>query len=268
MFKRMFTNYRYSRIRGRIVKDLGNDVVADRQEIAPGFDQQAMEKATITLIGAGGINSEVGEGLVRKRVGCLKILDPDEVSRSNLNRQFYFTRDLYKSKGLRLPRNLAKHSTRGTLLFGYDLSFQDAIMLKADISCHIVICGVDNNPTRVDVSKYYRALGIPVLFLAVDRVAESGYCFVQESCSESACFGCAFPSCMNNTKVPCRTPAVKDVLKIVAGMCLYGVDSLLMDRARNWNYRNLHVAGYAPSNSMIIEKNMECPLCGKGRKEQ
>jgi len=233
--------------------------VTHRQELLPGFDQRALERATVILIGGGGIGSEVGEGLVRKGVGCLKIFDHDAIELSNLNRQMFFKKDLHKKKGRQLAINLAAHANCGTVLEGYSLSFQDALVLRLNMSASAVVCGVDNGKTRVEVCNYFRKLGIPVVFIAVDYAAEHGYAFVQEP--GKACFGCLFPKSLYGRKAPCQTPAVKDILKVVAGLALYAIDSLIMDRNRNWNFRNVHLAGFAPSEEMTIEKNPECPLC-------
>jgi hypothetical protein len=94
----------------------------------------------------------------------------------------------------------------------------------------------------------------------VDYAAEHGYVFVQEP--GRACFGCLFPKSHKARKAPCRTPAVKDILKVVAGFALYAIDSLLMKRPRNWNYRDIHLAGFAPGCECVIEKRNDCPLCG------
>jgi len=61
---------------------------------------------------------------------------------------------------------------------------------------------------------------------------------------------------------PCFVPAVKDILKVTAGLALYAIDSLLMERNRNWNYRRVHLAGFAPDESAILKRNLECELCG------
>src|ERR1041384_3031447 len=151
--------------------------VTDRQELIDGFDQRALERATGILIGAGGIGSEVGEGLVRKGVGRLLIFDHDVVDFTNLNRQHFFKRDLYHKKGIRLAKNLASHATCGTVLEGYGLSFQDALALQLDVRGTFSVVGVDNGQTRVDASRYYREQGIPVIFIAVDLLAEAGYVF-------------------------------------------------------------------------------------------
>lgn len=233
--------------------------VTHRQRLLAGFDQAALEHASVVLIGGGGIGSEVGEGLARKGIGCLKIFDHDIIEPSNLNRQMFFKGDLYKNKGKCLAVNLSRHAFCGTTLEGYDLSFQDALALGLDMRASVAVCGVDNGKTRVEVSNYYRKLGIPVIFIAVDYVAESGYVFVQEH--GKACFGCLFPKSLYGRKAPCFTPAVKDILKVVAGVALYAVDSLLMDRKRNWNYRRIHLAGFMPDDLQMIEKNSDCPLC-------
>ena len=258
-----FKSHYRKRIKTRSISSSGEDIgISHRQELLAGFDQGALERATINMIGGGGIGSEVGEGLVRKGVGYLKIFDHDFVELSNLNRQLFFKRDLYKSKAKRLARNLAPHATCGTLVEGYNLSFQDAVALGMDLHGTIAVCGVDNGRTRVDVSNYYRELKLPVLFIAVDYVAESGYVFLQEP--GKACFGCLFPKSLRGHKARCFTPAVKDILKIVAGLALYAIDSLLMDRKRNWNYRRVHLAGFMPDDSQCIERLSSCPLCKHG----
>ena len=236
--------------------------VSDRQELVPGFSQTKLEESTCLLIGAGGINSEVSEGLARKGMGCMKILDGDTVELTNLNRQLFFAKDIAKPKGIRLAVNLAKHATCGTTFYGYDLDFQDALSVGIDLSCDLGVCGVDNNPTRTAVARHFLTVGKPVVFIAVDLKAEQGYVFIQKP--GEACFGCLFPNSLDGHKMPCRTPAVKDVLKVVAGLALYAIDSLLMDRPIGWNYRNVHLAGFAPSNELTIERKPDCPLCGKG----
>ena len=106
-------------------------------------------------------------------------------------------------------------------------------------------------------------LATPVIYIAVDLLAECGHVFVQDGTSTTPCFGCAFPNSLVSRKAPCFVPAAKDILKVTAGIGLYAVDSLLMDRKRNWNYRRIHLAGYAPDVLINIEQNPECPLCSK-----
>lgn len=236
--------------------------VTDRQERIDGFNQSALTSATGVFVGAGGIGSEVAEGLVRKGIGTLKLFDQDEVDWTNLNRQLFFKHDIGKKKAVRLAKNLAPHASSGTILEGYGWSLQDAIALGLDLSGSFAVVGVDNGKTRVDASRLFIELNMPVVFIAVNLQAEAGYVFTQEP--GKACFGCLFPKTMYGRKAPCRTPSSKDILKAVAGFALYAIDSVLMQRKRNWNYRLVHLAGFAPDQQDLIERNPDCPLCGVG----
>jgi adenylyltransferase/sulfurtransferase len=225
-----------------------------------GFAQQALSSATVVLVGAGGLGSEIGEGLVRKGVGTLTILDDDVVELSNLNRQHFYRRDLFKSKALRLARNLAEEGAMGTRLSGYALSLQDALAKGIDLTADVVVVGVDNNPTRVCAARYFRTRSVPVIFTAVSKTANNGYAFVQDP--DGPCFGCLFPDALNDESYPCPgTPAIKDILKVVAGFVLYAVDSLLMPRSRQWNYKDVVLDGTIPGNDWRIAARVDCPLC-------
>ena len=96
---RRSVRYSTERIQPRVE---GEDAVHDRQARVPGFSQDRLHAARVVLIGGGGIGGEVGEGLARKGVGTLEILDPDLVQLSNLSRQRFFEEDLYANKAAAL----------------------------------------------------------------------------------------------------------------------------------------------------------------------
>lgn len=255
MFSR-FATYRTKKLRVR-----ANDLaVTDRQERVPGFNQKALARTPVVMIGAGGLGGEIGEALVRKGVGEIAIFDDDFVEPTNLSRQHFYSSDLYKNKAKRLARNLAREGFSGTVLKGYGLRFQDALEAGIDVPGNVAIVCVDNNPTRVAASCFYRGQGIPVIFTAVSREADHGYVFIQKA--GNACFGCVFPDSVNDDTYPCPgTPAVKDILKVVAGIVAYGVDSLLMERRRLWNYKSIFLDGSIPGSDWKIAKRKDCKLC-------
>ena len=239
------------------------EAVTDRQQKLKGFSQQALTNAKVILIGAGGLGGEIGEALVRKGVGSLVILDYDLVTLTNLNRQLFYAEDLGKPKAHRLSRNLAKVGFCGTHLQGIALSFQDALLQGIDLTGTVIVCGVDNNPCRIAVSRYYRERSTPVVFTAVSQDASHGYSFVQEP--DKACFVCQFPKALNDETYPCGTPAVKDILKVVAGIVSYTVDSLIMERLRCWNYKHVYLDGSVPDIAWSVPRRLDCPLCGVTR---
>lgn len=233
----------------------------DRFQRIPDADQAALSRAHVALIGAGGLNGEVGHGLARKGAGRLTIFDHDVVELSNLARQQFAVEDLDQNKALALARNLARQATGRTLIEGHARSFQDALAAGVNVAAHVAVVGVDNNPTRIDAARHYLGQGVPVIFLAVDVAAARGYVFVQTSRPGDPCFLCLFPDAGEDRVVHGCAGASIEILKIVAGVALYAIDSLLMPRPRPWNYKDVFLDG-AGDGARTIGARPGCPLCG------
>jgi molybdopterin/thiamine biosynthesis adenylyltransferase len=208
-------------------------------------------------IGAGGIVSQIAPTLVRKGIGRITLLDNDIVEPSNLNRQRFYIKDIGKNKALALARNLQAECIVPTEISGYALRLEEAIARGIDLECDAAICGVDNNPARVAASRYFRWKSIPVIFTAVSRDADHGYVFVQDT--DGTCIGCMFPDMINDDRYPCPgTPAVADILQAVGSLAVYALDTLLMKRSRNWNYRRVHLSDGSNDACALISTRQDC----------
>jgi molybdopterin/thiamine biosynthesis adenylyltransferase len=244
-----------------VISSDSSESVTDRQERVKGFDQSIMNRLRVVQVGAGGLGGEITQGLVRKGVGLLKIFDGDTVELSNLSRQFFYEEDLYKNKAISLARNLVKEGVNNSLIIAYPCMVQKAIEEKVDVGCHIVICAPDNDETRIFISRYFYDK-VPVIFTGLDQNANTGYVFIQEP--GKACIGCALPNAVSNKREPCPdTPAVIDLVKIISGFTLFSVDSTVMKRNRNWNYRQLFLGGFVPEILKNIDKKEDCSLCNR-----
>ena len=264
----MFSSLFHSQVRSyrcpSVTTNRPEDGIFSRHEGIPGFDQDVFSSCSLGIVGGGGLSGEAAEGLVRKGIGELTIFDYDIVELSNLNRQFFGKSDLGKNKAVRLVRNLSRLGFGGTKLRGVGNSFQIALERGMVPRLDGIVCGVDNNETRIFVSSYALSKKIPVVDLGVSRDGNNGRVFVQES--GKACYGCAFQDVLlrqgKKEKKSCTPdPAVKDILKITAGLALYAVDSLLMQRKRNWNYREVFLAGFVGERLATIARREDCQLC-------
>jgi molybdopterin/thiamine biosynthesis adenylyltransferase len=237
----------------------GEESVTTAQEAVPGFDQAALSRSTIILIGVGGVGSQIALALARKGVGTLKLVDNDIVEPGNLPRQVYYPKDVGKPKAYQLAATLAREGVLDQAFFGYHLSFQDAVARGIDLLGSLAIVGVDSNAGRIAASVYYRERGVPVIFSAVSRSADHGFVFLQEP--NGPCFGCFFPGSINDLTSPCPgTPAIVDILKVVSGIAVYAVDTLLMPRPRRWNYKAVYLAAGGDYISQSTRRP-DCTLC-------
>lgn len=231
----------------------------DRQQRLAGFDQALYSKSSVVCIGAGGLVSHIAPTLVRKGIGALIIVDDDVVEASNLNRQRFYSKDVGQNKAYALAENLLPECVLPTLLTAYPVLLEEAIDSGIDLHCDVVICGVDNNPARIAASRYFRALKISVIFAAVSADADHGYVFVQEA--TGPCFGCLFPDAVDSRTYACpATPAIADILQAVGALAVYAVDSCLIDRPRNWNYRRIYLSDGEWDTANTIGKRGDCEL--------
>lgn len=212
------------------------------------------------LVGCGGLNGEVGQGLARKGIGHLTLADHDNVELSNLARQQFGVEDLDKNKALALAANLARQATGRTLIEGHAFSFQEALARGVNPRCHVAVVGVDNQTTRIAASRHFLQQRTPVVFLAVDERAAKGYVFVQTSRPGDPCFLCLFPDAAEDRRVHGCAGASIEILKIVAGISLYAIDSLLMARPRPWNYKDVYL-DQAQDGQRMIRQRPGCNLC-------
>jgi hypothetical protein len=98
---------------------------------------------------------------------------------------------------------------------------------------------------------------VPVIFTAVSADADHGYVFIQET--EGPCIGCLFPDMADDERYPCPgTPAVADILQAVGALAVYAVDTLLVRRKRNWNYRRVSLSGNAEDGRALIAARLGC----------
>lgn len=236
--------------------------VADRQDLVPGFSSEALQQAHILVVGAGGLGGPVAIGLAKKGAGKITIADDDQVELSNLARQEFLPTDLYQFKALALARHAAAQGALGAECVGHAIDFnpKTAPLLGQGVSLAFV--GVDNDQTRAVSSQFFRQRGRPAVFAAINEAANYAWAFVQEACGP--CLTCVFPAMAAalGEPRPCTpAPATLDVLRTISGLVLYALDSLLMPRRREWNFRSVGLIGDVPDIIDRVRSRPTCAVC-------
>lgn len=132
----------------------------------------------------------------------------------------------------------------------------------------IIVAGVDNQlpETRLFVCRAGVALGIPTVIMGATPDADAGYVHVYEP--GSACWACIFrPEQATPAPDEDRCPesaASVDILKVLGGIALYAIDSVLMERPREWNYWAVSLRRAGFGGSELVPRRADCPVCGGG----
>lgn len=239
--------------------------VSDRQDRLPGYDQSALANAQVDMVGCGGIGGENAEALVHMGVGTLQLFDHDIVEASNLNRQYFTPADIGSYKAHALARNVAPYGAMGTKIIAHNMMFEDVIIdHKAPATVgDIVLCGVDSDQSRVDISQWCLINKVPFISVAVDKTATYGMCFVQPV--GGACFNCLYPDAGKQVPVDPQNcipvGATKTPLKLVAALAVRAVESLLMNRPIHWNFREVNLANHDLDKQATVRVRPDCPGC-------
>ena len=134
-----------------------------------GAGQMRLLAAHVVVIGAGGIGCPVIAYLAAAGVGTLRVVDPDTVSLSNLQRQILFgAEDIGKPKG-EAARDAARRINPDchVIPINQRLSADNAAVLLRDAD--VIIDGCDNFETRLAVSDAATLLRTPLVTAAVGQ---------------------------------------------------------------------------------------------------
>lgn len=237
-------------------------VLNHAQQKVDGFDGSAYQSAHVGIIGGGGLGGLILPAIVQKGAGTVSGFDDDEVELGNLSRQNFLKSDIGRNKAIALAKHASRKGLFPTKIIAYPFRIQEVVEQGTDLSdIGALVCAVDNDITRVFVSKLARDLGIPVIFVAVSRDANQLYVAIQET-GDSTCIACMVPHVANNKTYPCDMPGILDVLQIAAGYTVFALDTVLCGRYRAWNLREAFLDGSLPDRIKQIERNPNCPLCG------
>jgi molybdopterin/thiamine biosynthesis adenylyltransferase len=219
--------------------------------------QEKLKAARILVAGAGGLGTVISLYLAAAGVGHLRIIDCDVVEESNLNRQI-----LHWSKDLGRPK---------TDSAGEKLSALNPLIVLERISdriveenvgemtrgCDLIVDAMDNFPTRHLLNRTAVEKGIPFIHGAVRGLFGQTTTVIP---GETPCLRCLFPASPPREVFPIIGATCGVIGSIEASEAiklLTGQGKPLAGRLFLWD----GLAGSA--DSLTIEKDPCCPVCGK-----
>lgn len=172
-----------------------NPEVFQRQLAMPDIGprgQAALARATVGVVGAGGLGFPVLSYLAAAGVGSIKVVDSDTVNVTNLNRQLFYTSvDVggYKSPIAAEQLSTRFPCTQVVASVSHMTAENVASLLEG---CTIVVDAVDNLESRYVLSRWAVTAAVPVVFGAVEELRGVVYVYNPDS-DTSPCYECVFP---------------------------------------------------------------------------
>ncbi len=174
--------------------------------------QQALKKARVLVVGAGGLGSPVSMYLAAAGVGDITLVDHDTIDVTNLQRQILFrTEQVGESKSDRGKINLEKlnpHINITAVKQAFSEDNADTLVSEADL----VLDCTDNFLTRYLINDACVKNGKPWIYAGIYQF--SGQCAL--FLPGKACYRCIFPE-PSNESLDCNAAGVLGVLPGLLG---------------------------------------------------
>lgn len=257
----------------------------NRQIILPDFGvagQERLKAASVLIIGAGGLGAPNLQYLTAAGVGRIGVIDFDQVSLTNLQRQVLFNTDELGTNKATTAANKLKALNPETAfdVFETQLSAENAMDIIAGYD--LVVDGSDNLPTRYLVNDACLFLAKPLIYGAIFRFEGQVSVFNQEledgsrgpnyrdlfptppppemvpSCSEGGVFG-VLPGIVGSMQA-------NEAIKVITGMGTTLSGKLLLFDSLDFTSRYLNirsnennpVSGTKPTITGLIDYEAFC----------
>ncbi len=227
-----------------------------------GPGQQRLKAARALLIGAGGLGSPAILYLAAAGVGTIGVVDDDEVSLSNLQRQVLHATDEVGAPKIESAGRAVGRINPNVDLVGHAhrLTEQNAADLIG--AYDMVLDGCDNFETRYLVNRACAALQKPLVSAAIGRW--EGQLSVFRPWLGGPCYQCIFPEAPEPGLVPaCSEAGVLGALAGVMGAMQAAEAVKLITQAgepldgRLFLYDSLG----ADTRTIRLSKRADCPVC-------
>ena len=229
-----------------------------------GIGQRRLREASVAVIGAGGIGSPAIQYLAAAGVGALRVIDDDEVSLGNLQRQILFgTTDVGRAKvdvGGEMVARLNSDVRYTAVRERVDATNVGTLLEGAEV----VLDGSDNFATRLVISDFCTKAAIPLVSAALGQFqAQVGTwrgweadkpcyrCFVGDAFDAEDCDSCSELGLLGAMAGVAGSFAALEVLRQIVS---FGESSA----------GKVHIFdGLAPAmRTLRIVKDPACSVCG------
>ncbi len=223
-----------------------------------GPGQQKLARATVLIVGAGGVGGPAALYLAAAGVGTLRIVDGDTVALSNLQRQILFdTADVGRSKVQVAAASLTAVNPHVRVEpRDHPLTAENAAGLMS--GCDAVLDGTDDFTTRHSVNAACVRAGAPLVSGALGRW--SGQVGVFRG---RPCYRCLVPDLPPDAETCARVGVVGALAGVIGAMAALETIKLITGAGDPLSGRLLLYDGLsATARTVAVTADPDCPVCG------
>ncbi len=225
--------------------------------------QSKIRRASVLIIGAGGLGSPISLYLAAAGVGRMGIVDPDQVSVSNLQRQIMYSTSLAGEQKVEAAKQRLTDLNPDCQVDIFKTAFTAENAQEIAEGFDILVDGTDNLTTRYLINDLCVLTGRPYVFGAIQQFDGQVALFDSRI---GPCYRCVFGDPPPSEHIP--LPADSGVLGVLPGLVgllqatetlkiILGIGETL---AGKLVLINSLTAGF---EHIDVQKDPSCPVCGE-----
>jgi molybdopterin/thiamine biosynthesis adenylyltransferase len=227
-----------------------------RQIGIEGWDQSALEGATIAIVGLGGLGSASAAYLCAAGAGRLILIDDSEVDLSNLNRQVLYTEFSIGTKKVETARARLKAMNQEVDIVIKTERLTDDSANELLSGVDVIVDGLDNFESRFVLNRFSVKEKIPYIYGAVE--GWEGFVTLFKP-PKTPCLSCIMPGSYKKNadlQVAGVTPGVIGSLQAAEAIkYLMKLESALYNKLLVMDILSMKY------DIVDIEKDNSCPIC-------
>jgi adenylyltransferase/sulfurtransferase len=228
-----------------------------------GIGQKRINRASVLVVGAGGLGSPVALYLAAAGVGRIGIVDNDIVDISNLQRQILHSSADVGRKKVTSAREMLLELNPNLEIIPHDERLSSGNILKILKDYDLVAEGSDNFPTKFLVNDACVMTGTPVSMAGIFRFSGQMLTVIPR---QGPCYRCLIPQPPPPGAIPsCQEAGVFGAMAGVVGvMQATEILKLILGKGEVLNGRLLLFEALQMRFEPIeVKRNPECPVCSE-----
>lgn len=223
-----------------------------------GPGQQKLKAASVLIVGAGGLGAPVSMYLAAAGVGTIILTDPDEVDRSNLQRQVIYAEDDLGRPKVDAAADRLHALNPHVFVAGFHGAFEPA---NADELVHgvdLVLDGTDDFGVRFLVNEACVRHGKPLVSGAIGRWTGQVGVFGRQPC-----YRCLVPEVPPDAETCVAVGVVGALAGVIGSMMALEAIKLVTGAGEPLAGRlMIYDALAAETRTVRVAGDPECPVCG------
>jgi adenylyltransferase/sulfurtransferase len=228
-----------------------------------GIGQKRINRASVLVVGAGGLGSPVAYYLAAAGVGTIGIVDHDIVDTSNLQRQILHTTAAIGRKKVESARETLVALNPNLTIVPYDVRLNAGNIMDILKDYDVVVEGSDNFPTKFLVNDACVMSDTPLSMAGIFRFSGQLLTVVPHA---GPCYRCLIPQPPPPGAIPsCQEAGVLGAMAGVVGIIqatealklILGKGQLLQGRLLLFEALQMR---FEP---IEVKRNPECPVCSE-----